>query len=229
MPQLLAPAKRPRILGRRVRWGLLLFLLAAAAIGLRRPLFQGNFGTVDQGLAYRSAQPNSALESTIQRVGVRSIVDLRGGSAGDAFYSREIEFSGGLGADFYDIPMSATRRPTRRELLRMVAVLDQARYPILFHCKWGADRTGLMAALYRLVKLGEPPEKALGEFSLSYGHVPLFGPQKLHEPINEYAVWLRDQDRSHEPQVFRGWLEKDYQSGDLFTDWPLVTPGPRPR
>ena len=222
-------AKRPRILRRRTRWGLLLLVLAAAAIGLRRPLFQTNFGIVDEGRAYRSAQPNSALETTIQRAGIRSIIDLRGGSPGDAFYNREIEFSGGLGADFYDIPMSASRRPTRRELMRMIAVLDQARSPMLFHCKWGADRTGLMAALYRLVKLGEPPEKAMGEFSLSYGHIPFLGPQKLHEPVDEYARWLHERKRSHEPQVFRAWLEKEYQSDDTFTDWPLVAPGPRPR
>ena len=208
---------------------MLALALAAAAIGLRRPLFQGNFGTIDEGRAYRSAQPNSAVEGTIQRTGIRSIVDLRGGSSGDAFYSREIEFSRGLGADFYDIPMSASRRPSRRELMRMVAVLDQARYPMLFHCKWGADRTGLMAALYRLVKLGESPEKAMAEFSLSYGHVPLFGPERLHEPINEYALWLHDRNQAHDPNVFRAWLEKDYQSGDPFTGWPTVAPGPRPR
>jgi protein tyrosine/serine phosphatase len=224
-----ALAKRSRSVRRRVRWGLLLLTLAMAAIGLRRPLFQGNFGIIDDGRAYRSAQPNTALEGTIQRAGIRSIVDLRGGSPGDAFYSRELQFSRGLGADFYDIPMSANRRPTRRELLRMVAVLDQARYPMLFHCKWGADRTGLMAVLYRLIKLGEEPAKAMAEFSLSYGHVPLFGPERLHEPINEYAQWLLGRNQAHDPKIFREWLEKEYQSDDAFTEWPLVAPGPRPR
>ncbi len=223
------PASRPRILRRRVRWGVLLLILSAVAIVFRGPLFQGNFATIDEGRAYRSAQPNPALEAKIQRAGIRSIVNLRGGGPGDAFYSREIEFSGELGAEFYDIPMNANRRPTRRELMRLVAILDQARPPMLIHCKWGADRTGLMAVLYRLVKLGEPPEEAMGEFSLSYAHVPLFGTQSLHEPIDEYARWLEGRNRAHQPQLFRAWLEKDYRSDDPFTGWPTVAPGPRPR
>jgi len=220
---------RPRILRRRIRWALLLLVLAVAAVAFRRPLFQGNLGTIDAGRAYRSAQPETGLESTLQRLEIQSLIDLRGGNQSDSFYRREVDVTKRLGVDFYDIPMSASRRPSRRDLLRMVAVLDHCRYPILIHCKWGADRTGLMAALYRLVMVGEPPEKAIAAFSLSYGHIPLFGPQKLHEPIDEYARWLQDKRRGHTPETFRDWLEKDYKSDDPFTAWPTVVPGPRSR
>ena len=224
-----APADPRRSLRRRVRWTLFLLVAAGLAIAFRRPLFQGNLGTVDPGRVYRSAQPGASLGATIERLGIRSIVDLRGGSESDAFYRHEVEVSRRQNVDFYDIPMSASRRPTRRDLLRMVAVLDHCQYPMLIHCKWGADRTGLMAALYRLVALGEPPESAAHAFSLSYGHVPLFGPEKLHQPIDEYARWLHEHGLAHSPQRFRTWLENDYSSDAPFQGWPTVLPGPRSR
>jgi protein tyrosine/serine phosphatase len=208
---------------------MLVLALSAAVIGFRRPLFQGNLGVVDPARAYRSAQPSSELEATIRKLGLRSIIDLRGGSESDVFYSNEVETTGRLGVDFYDIPMSASRRPSRRDLIRMVDVIDHARTPLLIHCKWGADRTGLMSALYQLVVLGEPPEKAIHAFSLSYGHFPLFGPERLHEPIDEYARWLREHGLEHNPQRFRDWLANDYRSDDPYKAWPIVRPGPRQR
>ena len=55
---------------------------------------------------------------------------------------------------YYDLPLSATRRPTRRELLQLIDLLETCSYPLLIHCKSGADRTGLASALYRLVRRG---------------------------------------------------------------------------
>ena len=36
-------------------------------------------------------------------------------------------------------------------------------YPIFFHCRRGADRTGAMAAMYRIANQGWGAEKAYGE------------------------------------------------------------------
>ena len=203
--------------------GLLLLI-----VWFRRPLFQGNFGTVDPTRVYRSAQPGDSLEDTIRRNQLGTVVNLRGGSAADEFYRHEVETVQRLGVEFYDLPISATRRPTRRELMLALSVLDRCQYPILIHCKWGSDRTGLLSALYRLVILGESPESALNAFTTSHGHFAAFGPQKLHEPFDEYAAWLRAGERQHNPATFRSWLEKDYQSDDVFVEWPQIFPGPRP-
>ena len=48
----------------------------------------------------------------------------------------------------------------------------------------------------------------MAEFTLAHGHVPLFGPEHLHEPIDEYASWLRDRGLKHDPERFRGWIER---------------------
>ncbi len=215
--------------GRLVRLSAFAVLLLACAVGLRRPLFQGNFGVVDPGRVYRSAQPQSGLEATIRALGLKAVVNLRGGSESDAFYAEEAQTAGRLGVAFYDLPMSATRRPTRRELLTILALFDRSPYPLLIHCKWGSDRTGLVAALYRMDVLGEAPETAWDAFTVSHGHVPLFGPERLHEPFREYAGWLRERGLAHSPQRFRRWVESEYRADDPFEGRPTVTPGPRTR
>ena len=50
-------------------------------------------------------------------------------------------------ADLYERGGDLTRA---RELFRTIE------YPVLIHCKSGADRAGMMAVLYRHFHLGEP-------------------------------------------------------------------------
>ena len=43
--------------------------------------------------------------------------------------------------------------------------------PLLMHCKSGADRAGLMAALYLLIAENQPASVALRQLAWRYGHV----------------------------------------------------------
>ena len=45
-------------------------------------------------------------------------------------------------------------------------LFNELEYPILFHCKSGADRAGLMGALFMYMKEGKPIEEALKQLSL---------------------------------------------------------------
>ena len=149
----------------------------------RRPWFQGNLGIVDAGRVIRSAQPTSQLPAWIRDYRLRSILNLRGGSNADWWYDAEVKAADAGGVSFYDFPLSATRRPTRRELLVLIDTLQTCPYPLLIHCKSGADRTGLASALYLMVRRGTPPEEAERAFTLEHGHVPLGGTEHLHEPL----------------------------------------------
>src|SRR5206468_1824102 len=113
---------------------------------------------------------------------VASILNLRGGTPGEGFYSQELALARARGIEFYDFPMSATRAPTRRELLILLDVFERCRYPLLIHCKSGSDRTGLASGLYLLARAGRTPTEALRSFSVYYGHVPLLGTGRLHDP-----------------------------------------------
>jgi hypothetical protein len=111
----------------------------------------------------------------------------------------------------------------------MIDFLERCDYPLLIHCKSGADRTGLASALYLMVRRGESPERALGAFSLEFGHIPLFGTEHLHEPLQEYGAWLKSHQLPHSPERFRSWVKNAYRSSDAMEDPPPLTPGPRAR
>lgn len=215
------------------RWvGRLPFLALAMLIGLaayhfRRPLFQGNFGVVQPGLVYRSAQPGANLRAIAARCHLASILNLRAGSLADDFYRHETRAAVDLGVAFYDLPLSANRRPTRRELLILLDLLDHCRYPLLIHCKSGSDRTGLVAGLYLMAIRGLPPRKALSAFATAYGHFPLFGTARLHDPFREYDRWLTDRGLSHTPTRLRHWVTYYYRAIDGPGPYPMLRAGPR--
>jgi protein tyrosine phosphatase (PTP) superfamily phosphohydrolase (DUF442 family) len=226
-PNLARSRRRRRIL----RVALVATLAAASGfLGyFRRPLFEGNRGVVDQGLVIRSAQPTGDVARRIRDDGIVSILNLRGGGPADPWYAAEVEATQAAGVDFYDLPMSATRRPSRRELLTLLDLFGRCRYPLLIHCKSGSDRTGLAAGLYLMLRKGVPPTAAESTFSLGHGHVPLFGPERLHEPFREYAAWLAARGLDHTPERLLDWVRNEYRADDPLTAIKPAQPGPRVR
>jgi hypothetical protein len=195
----------------------------------RRPWFQGNLGVVDPGRVLRSAQPTLPPAQWAHDFPIKSILNLRGGSPADWWYEREVRTAHEEGVSYYDLPLSATRRPSRRELLRLIDLLERCPYPLLIHCKSGADRTGLASAVYLMVRRSVPPERALHSFSIEFGHIPLFGTEHLHEPLDEYAAWLQTKRLAHTAERFRAWVKNDYRADDPPADPPPLEPGPRAR
>jgi len=227
------PPDGRRRLGARVASAVALAAIAGAAGWLLAP--SANVGVVAPGCAYRSAQPGGNLPRLLATYRPASILNLRGGTAADPWYVAEVAAARAGGVDFYDLPLSATRRPTRRELTVLIDLLGRCRLPLLIHCKSGADRTGLASGLFLMARRGTPPEEALGAFSIRYGHIPLLGPEHLHEPFLEYAAWLRARGLAHSAGRLRDWAAHDYLAADApapapaDADAPALRPGPRAR
>jgi hypothetical protein len=72
-----------------------------------------------------------------------------------------------LGMGVVEIPIEAhldSDPPTDAQVeLFFETVLDPAKRPVYFHCLHGRDRTGTMAALYRIEVEGWKPERAVEE------------------------------------------------------------------
>jgi hypothetical protein len=223
------PRKLPKAPRRSGTVAAALVLAGSISLGwvFRRPWFEGNLGVVDPDRVIRSAQPTSQLAGWIDEFHLCSVLNLRGGNRSDSWYESEVTTTEARAVAFYDLPLSATRRPTRRELLFLIDLLQRAHYPLLIHCKSGADRTGLASALYLMVKRNQPPEIAENAFALEFGHIPFLGTEHLHEPLREYAAWLKDRERVHSPEQFRAWVKTEYRSNDPPVDPPLWPVGPR--
>ena len=203
-----------------------------ALVGLGYHIFlSDHFGVVDREWGvYRCAQPAAHVGRLIDRYHLKTILNLRGGSALDAWYVEEWHESARRGVAFYDVPLNATHRPTRCELLALIDLLRGCELPLLIHCRSGSDRTGLVSGLYLMVRRGEPPARARRALSFAYGHVPLFGPERLHEPFRDYARWLRRRGEPHTVERLRHWVATVYRADAADTEdgCPPLRPGPRP-
>jgi protein tyrosine/serine phosphatase len=96
----------------------------------------------------RGAQPLRGGISTLKRLGVRTIVDLR--SSYD--HTDEIGEAAGLdGLDYHWLPTSVWDPPSDEEANRFIALVsDVTKGPFFVFCTDGLNRTGEMSALYRV-------------------------------------------------------------------------------
>ncbi|MEN8511385.1 protein-tyrosine-phosphatase [Burkholderia sp. MS455] len=118
---------------------------------------------------YRSAQLSREDVPELQKLGIRKVISFR------AFHADDSILAG------TQITMQRIRINTwyiRDE--DMVAALKALRTadqdgPVLIHCQHGADRTGLVSALYRMVYQGWTREQALDELQHGgYGFHPIW-------------------------------------------------------
>jgi len=135
--------------------------------------YQGNFHAVKEGAFYRSAQlGKDELSGVIRDHKIRSVLNLRGAHPGQAWYDGEVTVSQALGVAHYDYGLSAHRIVTSRQIGEVLDIIRDAPKPLLVHCKSGADRAGLVSALYRFAGEGASAEQADRQLSVIYGHFP---------------------------------------------------------
>jgi protein tyrosine phosphatase (PTP) superfamily phosphohydrolase (DUF442 family) len=105
---------------------------------------------------YRSAQPTRTGFRNLEAMGVRTVVNLR------SFHRDDVS---GTGLRLINVPMHAWD-PEMDEVLRVMRVLsDEEGGPYLVHCQHGADRTGMVTALYRMVFQGWSGDDAISEMT----------------------------------------------------------------
>jgi protein tyrosine/serine phosphatase len=149
--------------------------LIAAAIGGYWGILQyeGNLHAVSAGILYRSAQLNKGeTRWAVREYAIKSVLNLRGAHAGQPWYDDEIAAAGELGLAHFDYPLSSKRFVTSQQIEEILDIVRKAPKPLLIHCKSGADRSGLVAAIYRVSDTGASAAEADRELSLVYGHFP---------------------------------------------------------
>lgn len=159
--------------------------------------------------AWRSAQPLPHQIRALKRRGIKTIINLRGERQCGSYWL-EREACARLGIQLVNYQLRSRAAPTRDELWGANHVLDRVEYPVLFHCKSGADRAGLMSALYRHVKLGAPIEQARKELSLRYGHIRQSDTGVLDALFDRYLA-----DTAKSPMPFFDWVDTVYDPNEL--------------
>jgi protein tyrosine/serine phosphatase len=135
--------------------------------------YTDNFHTVIAGELYRSAQPSPEdIAAWHKRYGIKTIVNLEGPHPYAAWYRKEKATAEALGITLIDHQMSAQRDVQAPEVDQILKILSTAQRPILVHCRNGADRSGLVSALY--VAAIAHGSELFAEFQLTpfFGHLP---------------------------------------------------------
>ena len=107
---------------------------------------------------YRSAQPSAEGMANLKAIGIETIVNLR------SFHSDRDEI-GNLGLAYEHIYMK-TWHPEGEDTVRFLQIVtNPKRIPVLIHCQHGADRTGIMCAIYRVAVQNWKKGEALREMT----------------------------------------------------------------
>jgi len=178
----------------------LLPFLGGALYALYQSL-QGNFHVITKGEAYRSAQmTGNELKRCISNYRIKSIINLRGKMPKEGWYKEEVKISEAAKVMHYDLLLSAYSELSAEEARILTGLFNFAPRPILIHCQGGADRSGLAAAMWKVIVDKEPKAEAGKQLSIVYGHLP-FGPASAMDRF--FDKWSFAKPVSLNPSVTR--------------------------
>jgi len=159
--------------------------------------------------AWRAAQPAPHQIARFKRMGIKTVVNLRGERVCGSYWLEKAACARhGLKLVTYRVRSRAA--PTREEVLGARDLFETLEYPILMHCKSGADRAGLMTVLYLHFHEGLPIAEAKSGLSLKYGHI-----RQADTGILDYFFERYLKDTRDKPKSFTDWLVEDYDPDDL--------------
>jgi protein tyrosine/serine phosphatase len=105
---------------------------------------------------YRSEQPTAEGFRNLEKLGIRTVINLR-------YFNNDEEEAEDTGLRLERVRILTWRAGDRHvvEVMRLLRQKENA--PFLIHCQHGADRTGLMSAMYRILEQNWTREDALAE------------------------------------------------------------------
>jgi tyrosine-protein phosphatase SIW14 len=115
-----------------------------------------NFHQVDEHI-YRGAQPHGEAFSSLAKIGIKTVIDLRGENSEQTAVEK-------AGMHYVRMPWSGFKAPAESQIATVLALLaDSSAWPVFVHCKRGADRTGTAIACYRIAHDHWTNQRALEE------------------------------------------------------------------
>ncbi len=119
---------------------------------------------MDRAARKERSQPENEKDYLfLKKLGIKTIINLRS----DSSVVESANMATRLGLKQINIPLNTqTTSPEYKAAVKQFfeIVSDPQAPPILFHCRYGKDRTGLMAAMYRVFKQQMTPKNAFTEW-----------------------------------------------------------------
>jgi protein tyrosine/serine phosphatase len=160
-----------------------------------------NFCVVQDGVFYRSAQLSAkTLDSYIKGYGIKSVVNLRGENPHANWWKKEAAVARKNNVNFFNVPMTASKLTSRKNIKSILNIFDNAPRPILIHCQAGIDRTGEVAALWVLDQQHKSRSTAMKQLSIWHRH------NRSAYPAKDFLI-----------KIWQGrtWFEQEYNPANF--------------
>ncbi|MFN2509914.1 MAG: tyrosine-protein phosphatase [Pyrinomonadaceae bacterium] len=126
-----------------------LTLLTAPILGQEDQRYRElpNFHKVND-MVYRGAQPKNGGWELLKQLGIKTVINLRND---DDRAKREEAGARLAGLQYFNFPFERRGRPQSKKMEQVLSIInDPANQPVFVHCRHGADRTGVVIAVYRI-------------------------------------------------------------------------------
>jgi len=158
---------------------------------------------------WRSNQPNPRQIEEHRRVRqIRTIINLRGPST-KGYYLLEKEACEAHDITLIDFQVYSRQLPAIETVLAARKLFETIEYPALMHCKSGADRAGLMSALYMLQRQKTSLTTAQKQLSKRYLHLREGKTGLLDAFFEAFA------DQKSSAEHFEDWLRQSYDPATI--------------
>ncbi len=170
---------------------------------------------------WRSNQPSPKRLLKYRRMGIRTVINLRGSGQNSPFLFEE-EACRELGLTLHNATLSARKLVPRDELLDLLALMRVAEKPFVLHCKSGSDRAGFVAALYLAVIEGRPVAVARRQLHWRFLHLSTTDTGILDHVFDVYEA-----ESAASGMDFATWLATCYDHEALTASWQAKRGEPR--
>lgn len=127
---------------------------------------------------YRSEQPDGKAMAEIEAFGIRRVLNLR------EFHDDNDEIRN-TSLKSFRVPVK-TSAINDDHIVQALRIINSSDEPILVHCWHGADRTGTVIAMYRIINQGWSREQAIDEL--------VNGGYNYHAMFDNIIAYLREVD-----------------------------------
>ena len=166
------------------------------------------------GGMYRENQPSPKRIALLAEEGIKTILNLRAESP-KGFYLLEEEACQQHGIKLVNFRVYSRDVHTREKIRAAKALFPTLEYPVMMHCKSGADRTGFMGVLYRHFHMGDSIEQAMEQLSFKYLHIKEGKTGMLDFFFNDYLKYAAQEKEAGRNAEFIDWVETVYEPADV--------------
>ena len=168
-------------------------------------VFWNNFHQVCNEV-YRANQPSPSHLKSYKDKGIKAVLNLRGFTQ-QSYALFEEDSCKNLGLDLISVPFSGSSAPQPEKLLEIIDLMDKISKPFVLHCKSGADRAGLVSAMYLIVHKKLSVTEAKKQLSFKYLHLDF-----TKTGILDYILDVFSQRLKIENIDFLDWVKREYNA-----------------